>query len=143
MLLLPGHNPDPTILRDGDDYYVVTSTFEYFPGLAIYHSADLTEWTLLGHALDRPSQLNMRTVESGGGVFAPSLRKAKGRYYIACTAMYRVPNMTNFHKASGHTLGDIDPRASSAREGSTSGPMISVAPGATRSTSTRSVSTRM
>ena len=104
--IIPGHNPDPSIIRDGEDYFLVTSTFEYFPGLPVYQSRDLINWNLLGHALDRPSQLNMRTVESGGGVFAPSLRKWKGRYYLACTAMYRVPNMENFTSVSGGLLGE-------------------------------------
>jgi beta-xylosidase len=98
--IIPGHNPDPTIIRDGEDYFLVTSTFEYFPGLPIYQSRDLANWNLIGHALDRPSQLHMRTVETGGGIFAPSLRRWKGRFYIACTAMYRVPNMENFTNVS-------------------------------------------
>lgn len=93
--IIPGHNPDPTLIRDGEDYFLVTSTFEYFPGLPVYRSRDLIDWSLIGHALSRPSQLNMRTVETGGGVFAPSLRKWKGRFYLACTAMYRVPNLEN------------------------------------------------
>jgi alpha-N-arabinofuranosidase len=98
--IIPGCNPDPTCIRVGDDYFLVTSTFEYYPGLPIYHSKDLTSWKLIGHALNRKSQLNMRTVESGGGIFAPSLRMHKGRFYLACCACYRVPNMENFHKVS-------------------------------------------
>ena len=96
--IIPGHNPDPTIIRHDRYYYLVTSTFEYFPALPVYRSKDLINWDLIHHAMDRPGQLNMRTVESGGGVFAPSLRVWKGRFYISCTAMYRVPNMENFHQ---------------------------------------------
>lgn len=102
--IIPGHNPDPTIIKDGPDYFLITSTFEYFPALPIYRSTDLINWKLESHALDRKSQLNMRTVESGGGIFAPSLRKWRGRYYLACTVCYRVPNMENFHKVSRGTL---------------------------------------
>jgi beta-xylosidase len=107
--IIPGHNPDPTIIRDGQDYFLVTSTFEYFPGLPVYQSQDLVNWDLTGHALDRPSQLNMRTVETGGGVFAPSLRKWKGRFYLACTAMYRVPNMENFTSVSSQRYSARSP----------------------------------
>ena len=103
--IIPGHNPDPTIIRSNGYYYLVTSTFEYFPALPVYRSKDLIEWTLIHHAMDRSGQLNMRTVESGGGVFAPSLRSWKGRYYISCTAMYRVPNMENFHQVCIVTRG--------------------------------------
>ena len=55
--ILPGFYPDPSICRVGEDYYLVNSTFEYFPGLPIFHSRDLVHWRQLGHVLDRPSQL--------------------------------------------------------------------------------------
>ena len=60
--ILPGFNPDPSIARAGKDFFLTTSTFEYFPGLPIYHSKDLINWNLIGHALTRRSQLEMRTV---------------------------------------------------------------------------------
>lgn len=86
--ILPGFNPDPSIVRVGSDYFCTTSSFEYFPGLPIYHSTDLVNWTLVGHALNRSSQLQMRTVEPGGGVYAPSLRYWKGRFYVSTCVLY-------------------------------------------------------
>ncbi|KAI5270802.1 glycosyl hydrolase [Aureobasidium subglaciale] len=80
--ILSGFNPDPSLVRVGEDYYLTTSTFEYFPGLPIYHSRDLISWILIGHALTRPSQLNLRTVEPGGGIWAPTLRHHDGVFYI-------------------------------------------------------------
>jgi beta-xylosidase len=87
--IIPGFNPDPSIVRVDDDYFLVTSSFEFFPALPIYHSKDLVNWKLIGHAMTRRSQLDMRTNEAGGGIFAPTLRYHKGRFYIACGAIYR------------------------------------------------------
>ncbi|KAF3079638.1 hypothetical protein TWF102_002789 [Orbilia oligospora] len=82
--ILRGFNPDPTICRDPrtNDFFIATSTFEYFPGVSIYHSKDLISWKLIGHALTRRSQLDMRTVEPGGGIWAPTLRFVNGRFYM-------------------------------------------------------------
>lgn len=87
--VISGLNPDPSICRVGSDYFVVTSSFEYFPGVPIYHSRDLVNWTLIGHALTRPSQLYMPRVEPGGGIFAPTLRYWKGTFYLATCCVYR------------------------------------------------------
>ncbi|KAF5311819.1 hypothetical protein D9619_003596 [Psilocybe cf. subviscida] len=65
--ILPGWNPDPTILRVGSDYFIATSTFEYYPGHPIYHSKDLVTWDLIGHALNRPSQLSLLGTPSDAG----------------------------------------------------------------------------
>jgi beta-xylosidase len=86
--IIPGFNPDPTVCRVGDDYFLATSTFEYFPGVPIYHSRDLVNWTVIGHALNRPSQLEMRRVDPGGGIYAPSLRYHKGRFYLSTCCVY-------------------------------------------------------
>ena len=59
--ILPGFHPDPSICRVGEDFYLVTSTFEYFPGLPIYHSKNLADWQLIGHGLSRPEQLQLPT----------------------------------------------------------------------------------
>lgn len=88
--IIPGFNPDPSIVRVGSDYFLATSTFEYYPGVPIYHSKDLVNWALIGHALTRPSQLDMRTVEPGGGVWAPTLRYHDGRFYIATAAVHHL-----------------------------------------------------
>lgn len=94
--VLPGFNPDPTVCRVGDDYYLATSTFEYFPGVPIYHSRDLVNWKLIGHALNRPSQLEMRTVEPGAGIYAPTLRYHKGRWYMTTASVFRQSQRTDF-----------------------------------------------
>lgn len=66
--ILPGFNPDPSIIQDGDDYWLVVSSFEYFPGLPIYHSTDLVNWTLHSHALTRASQLPLYGTPSSLGM---------------------------------------------------------------------------
>ncbi|KAG8720286.1 hypothetical protein FRC08_000646 [Ceratobasidium sp. 394] len=83
--IIPGFNPDPTFLRTGDDYFIATSTFEFFPGVPIYHSKDLIKWTTIGHAFNRPNQLMMRGTAPSGGIFAPTLRYNKGYYYLITT----------------------------------------------------------
>ena len=100
--ILTGFNPDPSIVRVGSDFFLVTSSFEYFPGLPIYHSKNLLDWKLIGHALTRSSQLNLRTVEPGAGVWAPTLRyradgskNGKGRWYLACCTWFRYRPLTN------------------------------------------------
>ncbi|KFY92775.1 hypothetical protein V498_04745 [Pseudogymnoascus sp. VKM F-4517 (FW-2822)] len=80
--VISGFNPDPSVIRIEDDYFLVTSTFEYFPGLPIYHSKDLLNWTLIGHGLTRSSQLNLRTAEPSAGIWAPTIRYHKGRVYL-------------------------------------------------------------
>lgn len=80
-----GFNPDPSVCRVGDDFYLVTSSFEYFPGLPIYHSKDLINWEHIGHCLTRDSQLSLQKVNSSGGLFAPSIRYHDGLFYVICT----------------------------------------------------------
>ncbi|KAJ3956547.1 hypothetical protein N0V92_006919 [Colletotrichum tropicale] len=89
--IIPGFNPDPSICRVGEDFFLVTSTFEYFPGIPIYHSRDLVNWQLIGHVLTRRSQLDMRTTEPSGGIWAPTLRHWQGRFYVSvgCTQRFR------------------------------------------------------
>ncbi len=83
--IIPGFNPDPSICRVGDDFYLVTSSFEYFPGLPIYHSRDLVNWRQIGHCLTRDSQLPLQKAASSGGLYAPSLRWRDGVFYVICT----------------------------------------------------------
>lgn len=80
--VLPGFNPDPSVVRVGRDYFLVTSSFEYTPGAPIYHSTDLIQWTLIGHALTRKSQLDIKAPEPGGGVWAVTLRHRDGTFYL-------------------------------------------------------------
>lgn len=83
--VLRGFNPDPSILRVGDDYYIATSTFEWFPGVQIHHSRDLVNWHLLTHALTRTSQLDLRGNPNSGGVWAPDLSYHDGTFYLIYT----------------------------------------------------------
>ncbi|MFD1316382.1 glycoside hydrolase family 43 protein [Namhaeicola litoreus] len=83
--IIAGFNPDPSVCRVGDDYYLVTSTFEYFPGVPIYHSKDLVNWTMIGHVLHRPEQLDLDGVASTAGIYAPTLRYHEGTFYMITT----------------------------------------------------------
>jgi alpha-N-arabinofuranosidase len=85
--VLPGFNPDPSVCRVGRDYYLVASSFEYFPGVPIYHSRDLVHWRLIGHCLSRPSQLPLTGASASGGVWAPTLRHHDGVFYMTTTNM--------------------------------------------------------
>jgi alpha-N-arabinofuranosidase len=83
--ILAGFYPDPSICKVGDDFYLVTSTFAYYPGLPILHSKDLVNWETIGFAMDRPEQLNLDGHGVSRGLFAPSIRYHNGLYYITCT----------------------------------------------------------
>ncbi|KAK0486565.1 glycoside hydrolase family 43 protein [Armillaria novae-zelandiae] len=86
--ILPGFNPDPSILSVGSNCFIATSTFEYFPGVPIYHSTNLVDWELIGHGLTRPLQLSLLGTPSDAGVWAPTLRFHEGVYYLVCTTRY-------------------------------------------------------
>lgn len=83
--ILSGFYPDPSICKVGDDFYMVTSTFAYYPGLPILHSKDLVNWETIGFVMDRPEQLNLDGHGVSRGLFAPSIRYHEGLYYITCT----------------------------------------------------------
>jgi xylan 1,4-beta-xylosidase len=83
--ILTGFYPDPSICSVGDDYYIVNSSFSYFPGLPIFHSKDLVNWKQIGHAMDRPEQLDLKGAHVTRGLFAPTIRYNKGIFYIICT----------------------------------------------------------
>lgn len=85
--VLPGFRPDPSVCRVGADYYLVTSSFEWFPGLPVFHSRDLVNWRRLGSALDRPSQLDLDGCEPSRGLFAPTIRHHDGVFHLVCTLM--------------------------------------------------------
>ena len=80
--ILRGFNPDPSICRVGDDYYIATSTFEWFPGVQIHHSKDLHNWKLITRPLNRISQLDMRGNPDSCGVWAPCLSYDDGTFYL-------------------------------------------------------------
>ncbi len=104
--ILPGFNPDPSILRVGDDYYIATSTFEWFPGVQIHHSRDLVNWRLLTRPLTRPSQLNMLGDPDSCGIWAPCLTHADGRFWLIYTDVKRY-GRTSVGGASGASLRDF------------------------------------
>lgn len=81
----PGFYPDPSICRVGHDFYLVASSFEYFPGIPIFHSRDLVAWRQIGHCLQRPSQLPLAGANASGGVWAPTLRHHDGVFYMTTT----------------------------------------------------------
>jgi xylan 1,4-beta-xylosidase len=94
--ILPGFYPDPSLCRVGEDYYLVNSTFEYFPGLPIFHSRDLVHWRQIGHALNRPSQLNLDGIRPSGGLFAPTIRYHQGTFYVINTLIDGLKERGNF-----------------------------------------------
>jgi len=83
--ILTGFNPDPCICRAGEDYYIAVSTFEWFPGVGIYHSKDLKHWRLVSRPLNRISQLNMTGNPDSGGIWAPQLSYADERFWLIYT----------------------------------------------------------
>ncbi|MFK3728803.1 family 43 glycosylhydrolase [Streptomyces sp. NPDC088090] len=85
--VLPGFRPDPSVCRVGADYYLVTSSFEWFPGLPVFHSRDLVNWRRVGSALDRPSQLDLTGCGPSRGLFAPTIRHHDGVFHLVCTLM--------------------------------------------------------
>jgi xylan 1,4-beta-xylosidase len=104
--ILPGFNPDPSIVRVGDDYYVATSTFEWFPGVQIHHSRDLVHWRLLTRPLTRASQLNMLGDPDSCGVWAPCLTHADGLFHLIYTDVKRY-GRTSQAGAAGASLRDF------------------------------------
>ena len=104
--ILPGFNPDPSIVRVGDDYYIATSTFEWFPGVQIHHSRDLVHWRLLTRPLRRPRQLNMLGDPDSCGIWAPCLTHADGLFYLVYTDVKRY-GRTSQPGAAGASLRDF------------------------------------
>ena len=83
--ILRGFYPDPSICRVGGDYYLVTSSFEYFPGVPIFHSRDLVNWRQIGHVLTRASQLPLHGARCSFGIWAPTLRYHDGLFHMVST----------------------------------------------------------
>lgn len=85
--ILPGFYPDPSVCRKGSDYYLVTSTFEYFPGIPLFHSKDFVNWHQIGNVLSRPEQLDLDGIASSKGIYASSIfyHDEKQRFYVIST----------------------------------------------------------
>ena len=104
--ILRGFNPDPSIVRVGDDFYIATSTFEWFPGVQIHHSRDLVHWRLLTRPLNRAGQLNMLGEADSCGIWAPCLTHADGLFWLIYTDVKRYGRAT-VGGASGASLRDF------------------------------------
>jgi alpha-N-arabinofuranosidase len=91
--ILPGFYPDPSVVKVDKDYYLINSTFSYFPGIPVFHSKDLNNWKQVGNAIDRPSQMDFMGERLTRGLFAPAINYHKGTYYITCTD---IDNSGNF-----------------------------------------------
>lgn len=83
--IMPGFYPDPSICAAGGDYYLINSTFAYFPGLPVMHSRDLAHWEQIGNAMHRESQLPLQGAGHSAGLFAPTIRYHRGKFYVICT----------------------------------------------------------
>ena len=111
--ILRGFNPDPSILRVDDTYYIATSTFEWFPGVQIFASKNLEDWELVARPLNRPDLLDMRGVPDSCGVWAPALSYADGKFWLAYTNVMRFDgdfkDTPNFLTTCGTIDGDWSP----------------------------------
>ncbi|WP_194163404.1 glycoside hydrolase family 43 protein [Polymorphobacter fuscus] len=85
--ILAGFYPDPSITRVGSDFYLVNSTFSWFPGIPVFHSRDLVHWRQIGNAIDRPGQLDFKSLAISRGVFAPDIAHHDGRFFIVNTCV--------------------------------------------------------
>ena len=90
--IIPGFYPDPSICKKGDDYYLVTSSFEFFPGVPIFHSRDLVNWKQIGHCLTRKSQLDLDGIAASKGIYAPTIRYHDGMFYMVTTNTTKLGN---------------------------------------------------
>jgi alpha-N-arabinofuranosidase len=136
--ILAGFHPDPSICRAGDDYYLINSTFEYFPGLPIFHSKDLVNWKQIGHVIHRPEQLDYRGRRVSQGLFAPAITYHDGLFYVICTMIegpgnflvtaedpagpWSDPVLLNFNGIDPSLFFDTDGRAWLINNGGPEGP---------------------
>lgn len=100
--ILAGFSPDPSVVRAGSHYYLVNSSFAYFPGIPVYESQDLVHWTPIGHVIDRPGELNFDGMRMSRGVFAPAISYHDGIFYVVNTA---VDNGGNFIATATNPAG--------------------------------------
>lgn len=105
--ILRGFNPDPSIVRVGEDYYIATSTFEWYPGVQIHHSRDLVHWRMVSRPLSRPSQLNMLGAPDSCGVWAPCLTYADGLFWLIYTDVKRYGRTSTGGAAGSASLRDF------------------------------------
>ena len=104
--ILSGMNPDPSVCRVGKDFYLVTSSFEYFPGIPVYHSTDLIHWEQIGHVLTRESQLKLPLgAPNCIGIYAPTIRYHEGKFYCVVTNVGGKPG-DNFFVTTENIYGE-------------------------------------
>lgn len=102
--IIPGFHPDPSVCRVGSYFYLVTSSFQYFPGIPIFRSTNLVDWELIGHCITRTLQVDLRSVPDSGGIWAPTIRHANGRFFVTATLVHKA-NFTNALDANMHHTG--------------------------------------
>ena len=96
--ILSGCYPDPSVCRAGDDFYLVNSTFEFFPGVPVWHSRNLVDWELIGHCISRKEQLCLNTgSQNNTGIFAPTIRFHDGTFYMITTNVGEGRDIGNFY----------------------------------------------
>ena len=101
--VIPGFYPDPSLCRVGDTYYLVCSSFQFFPGVPLFESKDLLNWKQIGHVLTRESQLPLHGATSNGGIYAPTIRHDHGRFYMVTT---NVSHGGNFYVYTDDIYGE-------------------------------------
>ncbi len=104
--IIPGFYPDPSICSVGSDYYLVNSSFEYFPGVPIFHSRDLITWRQIGNCLNRESQLKLHKTKCSDGIYAPTIRHKEGVFYMATTNALPGEGFKNFYVTSTDPDGE-------------------------------------
>ena len=93
--VVTGFYPDPSVCEANGKYYLVCSSFQYFPGVPLFESDDLINWTQIGHVLTHPTQVQLAHVPSSGGVFAPTIRYNNGRFYMGTSTSGRMTSMAS------------------------------------------------
>ncbi len=101
--VLPGFHADPSVCRAGDDFYLVNSTFQYFPGVPVFHSKDLVNWEQVGNCLTRPSQVDLKGTDGNSGIYAPTIRYNNGRFYMVTTVF---PSRRHFYVWTHNPAGE-------------------------------------
>lgn len=101
--ILPGFHPDPSVCRVGDDFYLVNSSFQYFPGVPVYHSKDLVHWKQIGACLTRTSQVDLTGADGNNGIYAPTIRYYNGRFYMITTLF---PSRKTFYVHTDNPKGE-------------------------------------
>ena len=101
--VLPGFHADPSVCRAGDDFYLVNSTFQYFPGVPVFHSKDLVNWEQVGNCLTRPTQVDLKGTDGNSGIYAPTIRYNNGRFYMVTTVF---PSRRHFYLWTDNPAGE-------------------------------------